>query len=711
LLLPRQGELACLDLGQSVSEAVMQRLKISREGVILIKSFEGFRPRALRRDDGRWVIGYGHTLSAREGAAVSEADAELLLQYDLIPVAKAVNEGVAAPLNQHQFDALASFAFSVGVDRFQSSDVLSRLNAGFAGEAADAMIGWPEPVLPETALRRRAAERALFVANPAWPVALADLLAAPLPPPVVTPLLQTASGPVEAPAGASDESTVPDAWPEALTTSTPVQTDAPEPEVPSEYVAPDGVSGVDETWSARHAAVASLLADPDPVLHQPEPEAVAGAEAATTGVSESGAAAETVEPEAGDAASIEAEPAPAAPDAPDVVAEAVSDVVSEEAPPADPAPASPRPPFAFAGTLPMQRYSGYSGAIVGPLPGAAPGPLTFAPPPAAQPETASIPPASEMSAAASEVEPDGGVDAVPEAPVSEAPVSGDFVSGIPVEAADPFAPAETSAETPVDALPEASTETPTDAAPPTPWYVGTDAKIAAFPANPFPPLAEPEAQPQPEAPVDPIAAQDEVKTPEPSAEPNPFALAPDPFPAQPQPFEAAPRQPALELPDFGASPSAAPFQKPDSWLAISATSEPRTDGELLVLNPSPDSDVFASPRLVWPQGEHQGDETSPLFEDDGSLRLAPGNILRHETFEEVVPARIPWGELSAYGLMGGFGLVSFGMSMAAFRRASQSSSGGDGVTLIAIVLAVIGAACVGVSAYNLYRRWGRADEE
>ena len=52
----------------------MQRLKISREGIVLIKSFEGFRPRALQREDGGWIIGYGHTLSAREGASVSEAD-------------------------------------------------------------------------------------------------------------------------------------------------------------------------------------------------------------------------------------------------------------------------------------------------------------------------------------------------------------------------------------------------------------------------------------------------------------------------------------------------------------------------------------------------------------------------------------------------------------------------------------------------------------
>src|SRR5690606_32649520 len=109
LLILLQGERACIDLGQStVSEPVMKRLKVSREGIVLIKSFEGFRPRAIRRDDGRWVIGYGHTLSAREGASVSEADAELLLQYDLLPVAQAVNATVGETVNQHQFDALAS---------------------------------------------------------------------------------------------------------------------------------------------------------------------------------------------------------------------------------------------------------------------------------------------------------------------------------------------------------------------------------------------------------------------------------------------------------------------------------------------------------------------------------------------------------------------------------------------------------------------------
>lgn len=185
-----------------MSDATTPRLKVSREGIVLIKSFEGFRPRAVRDEDGGWIIGYGHTLSAREGLTVSEQDAELLLQYDLLLVVKALNEQVSAPLNQHQFDALASFAISVGVERFLSSDVLQRLNEGHAGEAADALIGWPETTPPDARLRRRAAERALFVADPASPMHLADLLAAPLPPPPVEDAAEPAAEP--APGASAD---------------------------------------------------------------------------------------------------------------------------------------------------------------------------------------------------------------------------------------------------------------------------------------------------------------------------------------------------------------------------------------------------------------------------------------------------------------------------------------------------------------------------
>ena len=59
-----------------MSDATTPRLKVSREGVVLIKSFEGFRPRAVRDEDGGWVIGYGHRTSARDGLTVSPSRAE-----------------------------------------------------------------------------------------------------------------------------------------------------------------------------------------------------------------------------------------------------------------------------------------------------------------------------------------------------------------------------------------------------------------------------------------------------------------------------------------------------------------------------------------------------------------------------------------------------------------------------------------------------------
>jgi lysozyme len=100
--------------------------------------------------------------SAREGAEVSPADAELLLRYDLMPVEGAVNDAVDVPLSQNQYDALCAFAFNVGVDDFRASDVLSRLNEGRSTEAAYALGSWRRAELSEE-VRRRAAEAALFL--------------------------------------------------------------------------------------------------------------------------------------------------------------------------------------------------------------------------------------------------------------------------------------------------------------------------------------------------------------------------------------------------------------------------------------------------------------------------------------------------------------------------------------------------------------------
>jgi lysozyme len=314
-------------------------MKVSREGMVLIKSFEGFRPRAVRREDGGWVIGYGHTLSAREGLSVGEADAELLLQYDLLPIVKLLHDQAPAGLNQHQFDALASFAFSVGAEPFTGSDVLQRLNAGSADEAADAMVGWPEATPPDARLRRRAAERALFVADPGSPVALADLLAAPLPPPAVVeptaPQVEIAE-PVEATAPASEPETAVSARAAAVATLLGEAAVAPTAEPP----APDPEAEAEPDPAPAEVAVETPLQSPvviafpggaeaPPSDMEPEPQTDAT-------VSEDRAEAEI---------EAQAEPARLEQSEPDFA-----------------------PTVQLIPPTQLQRYSPYGAAIIGPLP-------------------------------------------------------------------------------------------------------------------------------------------------------------------------------------------------------------------------------------------------------------------------------------------------------------------------------------------------------
>lgn len=148
------------------------RQQVSRAAIELIKRFEGYRKVAAQLQDGRWTIGYGHTKTARQGADVSEADAEALLIYDLMEVSGALNDWVFTPLTQNQFDALAAFVFNIGLENFRHSSVLLRLNEGALLQAACAMEMWRkvdfegESIVVDALIRRRSAEKALFLTPP-----------------------------------------------------------------------------------------------------------------------------------------------------------------------------------------------------------------------------------------------------------------------------------------------------------------------------------------------------------------------------------------------------------------------------------------------------------------------------------------------------------------------------------------------------------------
>ncbi|HUO21534.1 MAG TPA: lysozyme [Caulobacteraceae bacterium] len=245
------------------------RHKVSRAALELIEHFEGYRRQAARLADGRWTIGFGHTLTAREGAEVSRDDAEALLLYDVRPIAAAINELVYTPLTQNQFDALVAFAFNIGLDNFRASAVLRRVNEGNLIQAAFALEMWRkaefqgEPIVVDALVRRRAAEKTLFLTPTGGWVAA--------PTPVLRPRLDF----------------------DAATTAPQSATELDMPltgETAEAYRAP---ATRPEGESASMAAVNAMAARLNAILPEPEPEPHAEADVNSAPAADAGLGRET----------------------------------------------------------------------------------------------------------------------------------------------------------------------------------------------------------------------------------------------------------------------------------------------------------------------------------------------------------------------------------------------------------------------------------
>jgi lysozyme len=147
----------------------MMNLQVGKEGLELIKSFEGCRLEAYP-DPGTggapWTIGWGTTAGVTPGMRITQQEADDLLAEDVGKAAGVVTRLVKVPLNQNQFDALTSFVYNCGAGNFQQSTLLRLLNEGAGEAAADEFPKWVHggngATLPGL-VRRRAAERSLFL--------------------------------------------------------------------------------------------------------------------------------------------------------------------------------------------------------------------------------------------------------------------------------------------------------------------------------------------------------------------------------------------------------------------------------------------------------------------------------------------------------------------------------------------------------------------
>jgi lysozyme len=139
-------------------------MKISQEGLSLIKKFEGCELEAYKCAAGVWTIGYGSTKGVKEGDTLTKEETDNLLLHEMDEYEGYVLEAVEMPLSQHQFDAIVSWTFNLGPSNLKASTMLKVLNKGNYEDVPAQIKRWNKAggKVLEGLIRRREAEALLF---------------------------------------------------------------------------------------------------------------------------------------------------------------------------------------------------------------------------------------------------------------------------------------------------------------------------------------------------------------------------------------------------------------------------------------------------------------------------------------------------------------------------------------------------------------------
>jgi len=139
-------------------------MKISEDGLELIKKFEGCETSAYQDSVGVWTIGFGHTKDVEEGQTCSIEDAESMLADEMDEYEGYINNMVKVDLQQHEFDSLVAWVYNLGPTNLGESTMLKVLNGGQFDRVPNEMNRWTRAggEILEGLVRRRQAESLMF---------------------------------------------------------------------------------------------------------------------------------------------------------------------------------------------------------------------------------------------------------------------------------------------------------------------------------------------------------------------------------------------------------------------------------------------------------------------------------------------------------------------------------------------------------------------
>ena len=116
-----------------LSGSVAVRLTVSKEGIALIKRYEGYKTTPYRCPAGLYTVGYGHVignglqLPDEWNRKFSLGEINELLRTDLVRFEQGVLRYCPVHLTQFEFDSLVSFSFNLGLGVLQRSTLRRKI--------------------------------------------------------------------------------------------------------------------------------------------------------------------------------------------------------------------------------------------------------------------------------------------------------------------------------------------------------------------------------------------------------------------------------------------------------------------------------------------------------------------------------------------------------------------------------------------------------